>query len=486
MKKTILFLFAIILFVFSHGQGYHIKVQYRPVKNGYLYLGYYYGDKKYLQDSAALQPDGTVTFRGDKLLTGGLYILVDDQKQRFTDLLIDQEQNFQVQLDTSAFTIQSITGSVENAYLENYKEATAKFFSNFQQWQQELAQAKTKKDSAAVQHKINGSVAAAQQWRDSFTVRHPDSYLALLFRLMKEPEYRVKGSSKADSVAAWYQYKKQYWADIAPGDERLLRTPMFEQRLTRYFENVVYRHPDSIKNEVDRFILYSRTSTTMFRYYLNRFTNEYMNPKYMGLDVVFLHLFEKYYVTNQVTWLEPKDKEMVFNRAYSIMGNIVGEPAAELVMLDTLDAKQTLYNIKAPYTLLVFWDPDCGHCKETVPVIDSLYKTAWKKSGIRVVGVLVDSVRTMKSKLPEVKQHWMNFIKEKKLTGWTHWYQSFEAREEERVKSIPGFRQTYDVYQTPTIYLLDKDKRILAKKINPEQVTEFLNYRQQQTQPKHP
>ena len=80
----------------------------------------------------------------------------------------------------------------------------------------------------------------------------------------------------------------------------------------------------------------------------------------------------------------------------------------------------------------------------------------------------------------------MNFIKEKKLTGWTHWYQSFEAREEERVKSIPGFRQTYDVYQTPTIYLLDKEKRILAKKINPEQVTEFLNYRQQQTQPKHP
>ena len=108
MKKTILFLFAIILFVFSYSQGYHIKVQYRPVKNGYLYLGYYYGDKKYLQDSAALQPDGTVTFRGDKLLTGGLYILVDEQKQRFTDLLIDQEQNFQVRLDTSAFTIQSI------------------------------------------------------------------------------------------------------------------------------------------------------------------------------------------------------------------------------------------------------------------------------------------------------------------------------------------------------------------------------------------
>ncbi|HEX4958747.1 MAG TPA: thioredoxin-like domain-containing protein [Lacibacter sp.] len=479
MKKTVLFLFAIILCTLTFSQGYTITIQYKAVPDSYLYLGYYYGDKKYVQDSAQILPDGTAQFKGDKPLVGGLYIIVDEKKARFFDVLIDKEQSFQLVIDTAAFAINAINGSSDNNYLEEYKKATARFFRNYQQWQTELTSAKTKKDSTAIQQQMNEAASQSQQWRDSFINKHPEAYLALLFRLMKEPVYQLKGNSKQDTVNAWYHYKQQYWADISPADERLLRTPMFEQRLSRYFETVVYRHPDSIKAEVDRFVIYSRTNNTMFRYFINRFTNEYMNPKYMGLDVVFLHIFEKYYLTNQVTWLEPKDKELVYNRAYSIMGNIVGEPAAELNMLDTLDRKVNLYSIIAPYTLLVFWDPDCSHCREQVPVIDSLYKTNWQKLGMKLVGVLVDTVRSEKAKLPEVKKHWMSYISENKLNNWMHWYQSFEAREQERINSIPGFRQTYDIFQTPTLYLLDKNKRIVAKKITAEQVNDFLTHQHQ-------
>lgn len=479
MKKTVLFLFATILCARTFSQGYTINIQYKPVSNSFLYLGYYYGDKKYVQDSAQILPNGTVQFKGDKPLVGGLYIIVDEKKARFFDVLIDKEQSFELVIDTSAFAISSMKGSSDNNYLEEYKKATTRFFRNYQQWQTELTAAKTKKDSANVQLKMNEAANQSQQWRDSFVNQRPETYLALLFRLMKEPVYQLKGKTKQDSVNAWYNYKQQYWADISPADERLLRTPMFEQRLGRYFETVVYRHPDSIKAEVDKFVIYSRTNSTMFRYFINRFTNEYMNPKYMGLDVVFLHLFEKYYLTNQVTWLEPKDKELVYNRAYSLMGNIVGEPAAELNMLDTLDRKVNLYNIIAPYTLLVFWDPDCSHCREQVPVVDSLYNNNWQKLGLKLVGVLVDTVRSEKAKLPEVKKHWMKYVAEHKLNGWMHWYQSFEAREQERINSVPGFRQTYDIYQTPTIYLLDKNKRIIAKKITAEQVNDFLKHQHQ-------
>lgn len=487
MKKIFLSVLITVLFVSAFGQGYKITVQYKPAANSWLFLGYYFGEKKYVQDSAKIAADGTILFTGTQKLTGGLYIIVDEKKQRFFDLLIDKEQDFILSIDTSNFTINSITGSVENKYLEDYKKASSFFFRNYQQWQQELAQTKNKKDSLLIQDKMNVVANQSQQWRDSFVVTQPDSYLALLFRLMKEPLFQVgNGKTKADSANAYLIYKKQYWQDISFADERLLRTPMFEQRLTRYFDAVVIRHPDSIKTEVDKFILYSRTNKTMYRYFINRFTNEYMNPKYMGLDVVFLHLFEKYYITNEVNWLEPKDKDLVFNRAYSLMGNIVGEPAAELNMLDVQDKKINLYSISAPYTLLVFWDPDCGHCREQVPVIDSLYKANWKATGMKLVGILSDTVRTDKTKLPLVKQNWVNYVNEHGLNSWLHLYQSFEAREEERIKSIPGFRQSYDVYQTPTIYLLDKDKRIVAKKISPEQIDEFLKFQQNKTTPKHP
>ena len=105
---------------------------------------------------------------------------------------------------------------------------------------------------------------------------------------------------------------------------------------------------------------------------------------------------------------------------------------------------------------------------------------------MQLVGILVDTVRSDKSKLPEVKKNWLKYIDEHKLQGWNHWYQGFEARELERTQSLPGFRQSYDVYQTPTIYLLDKDKRIIAKKITPEQVNDFLKTQGNKTNPNRP
>jgi thiol-disulfide isomerase/thioredoxin len=163
------------------------------------------------------------------------------------------------------------------------------------------------------------------------------------------------------------------------------------------------------------------------------------------------------------------------------MGNIVGEPAAELALLDKDDRPKNLYGIVSPYTLVVFWDPDCGHCREQVPLIDSLYKAGWNKKGIKLVGVLVDTIRTDQSKWPAVKAKWTEYINEHKLTEWVHLYQPFVMREEERRKNIPNFRQNYDVYQTPTIYLLDKEKRIIAKKITPEQVQDFIEFQETQS-----
>ena len=37
------------------------------------------------------------------------------------------------------------------------------------------------------------------------------------------------------------------------------------------------------------------------------------------------------------------------------------------------------------------------------------------------------------------------------------------------------FRDKYDIYSTPTVYLLDKDKKIIAKRLDLEQLKELLN-----------
>jgi len=59
-----------------------------------------------------------------------------------------------------------------------------------------------------------------------------------------------------------------------------------------------------------------------------------------------------------------------------------------------------------------------------------------------------------------------------------HVYYSKEADDARTSAGVPGYSQLYDVQSFPTLYLLDKDKRIIAKKLTLEQIDEILAYRQ--------
>jgi hypothetical protein len=75
------------------------------------------------------------------------------------------------------------------------------------------------------------------------------------------------------------------------------------------------------------------------------------------------------------------------------------------------------------------------------------------------------------------KEPWLKYIKEHNLNDWVHVYQTEEMKSAESASGKPGYKQLFDVYQTPMLYLLDKDKRIIAKKLNYEQLNDFLDYK---------
>ena len=68
----------------------------------------------------------------------------------------------------------------------------------------------------------------------------------------------------------------------------------------------------------------------------------------------------------------------------------------------------------------------------------------------------------------------MNYIKEHKIGDWTHVYQTKEMEKAITDAQRPSYRQLYDVISTPTLFLLDKDKRIIGKKLSWKQLNEFL------------
>jgi hypothetical protein len=290
----------------------------------------------------------------------------------------------------------------------------------------------------------------------------------MLFNAMKEPEIPTAEKhpgGKYDSNYAYQYYKSRYWQDVSLSDERLVRTPFFEPKLEKYYRELVYPQADSIKKEVDAMLLQARSSKEMFKYLLVQFVQKYVNPEYMGQDAVFVHLFEKYVNTGQADFFTSQYKDFMTRRAYSLMANLIGQPAANMEMADTTGKITSLYNIRSEYTVVCFWDPACSHCKDVVPKVDSIYKTKWKNMGVVVYGVKTEGTRG----------DWIRFINEHKLSGWLHVYQLPEHQAAENAAGKPSYKQLYDVYQTPMLYLLDKEKRIIAKKLTYLQIDEVIS-----------
>lgn len=470
MKKFLIFTSALFLSCGVMAQtGYQISVKIKPFKDQYVYLGYYYGKLRALADSAKLSGGSTAVFSGKQKLPGGIYFLVSARKEILFEILLDKQQNFSITADTSDLPNSVVFArSEDNKQFQAYSKNIAVDGTEINNLLSEYSKVRSKADSARIRDRLQALNKQMQQYRSEMEKKFPASLLAALFRSMNEPVVppaELHPGKKYDSVFAYNFYKQHYWDGFSFTDERMLRTPIFEPRLEKYYKELVVPDPDSIKKEIDNMLLKSKGSKEMYKYLLTHFVQKYINPEFMGQDAVFVHLFEKY-INNvpEVNWFTEKYNKYMFERAYSLMANLIGQPASNMDMVDTTGKATPLYGINAPFTVVCFWDPTCSHCKELVPKLDSMFKRKWKAMGIKIYGVMVDGG----------KAAWTAYIRDNKLEGWTHVYETAEQREAISAAGKPGYKQLYDVYQTPVLYLLDKEKRIIAKKLTYQQVDEVI------------
>ncbi len=437
-------------------QGYQISVTLRNYQSGTLYLGHYMGKTTYVMDSAQINPQGTAVISGKEVLPGGIYLIVMPGKQKYFEILLDKDQQFSITADTSDLVGgTTYTGSADNSLFSEYNRFIQQNSSDLQH---KAAAARTAKDSAALRPLSEAFGQKLQEYRENVITKHPASLLASLFKAMKEPQVPpmpMKADGTADSTFPYRYYKGHYWDNINVADGRLVRTPILEARLDRYFKNLVAPVPDSTIYEADLLLARAKKDKESFKFVLWWLTHTYETSPVMGMDAVFVHLVEKYYVPGDAYWLSAEQREKVISRALTIAPNLIGQQAAPMELKDTSARKASLYDIKSKYTVVVFWDPTCGHCITEVPKLDSAWKASWKNKGVTMVGVRTDGTR----------EEWIKFIKEHKMSGWIHAWDP---------DNLTNYRKFYDVYATPVVYLLDEKKKILAKRLGMSQLDEFL------------
>jgi len=471
MKKC-----ALLLAVFASAAamaqtGYEINVTFKPFRNEYIYLGHYFGKQYPIIDSAKLDENSQAVFRGTKNLQGGIYLVGYPGKAGFFEILVDKDQHFSVTADTATIRKGLVfQGSADNELFNAYQQLMIAKGTEIAKARNQLSTATGRADSARLKKIISDNDSLVRTYREKIIRENPNNILSTLLLAMREPQLPVtmrNPANREDSMRTYRYFKDHFWDNVNFWDGRLAYTTFFEDKLDQYFNTLVVPQPDSVIREMDYMLGFASINEEMTRFLLLKFLNRYLNQKYMWEDAVFVHLFEKYFAQKNYSWLTEAGRKTITDRAYSLMANIMGNPASDIVLPDSSGVMHSLYgDSTAPFTIVAFWDPTCGHCREVVPKLDSMYHAKWKKLGLRLFSVAKETDGTRKD--------WLKFINEHHLQDWTHVYYS-RADEKARIDAgIPGYSQLYDVQTFPTLYLLDKDKRIVAKKLSWEQTDEVL------------
>jgi thiol-disulfide isomerase/thioredoxin len=176
----------------------------------------------------------------------------------------------------------------------------------------------------------------------------------------------------------------------------------------------------------------------------------------MGMDEVFVALGKKYYLTGEAYWVNETVLKRMTKRINTLDRLIIGKVAPNMIMQDTNMQLVSMQDTKAKYTLVIFWDPDCGHCKSEIKALKPWMDENGDKYGIKIFSVCSDtSIVKWKTKINEYKIHdWINVDGPRSLTE--------------------NYHDLYDIISTPTIYLLDENKKILAKRLNWKQTTDYI------------
>ena len=461
----------------SNDGGHHIALTLTPAKNQKAYLGCYYGKGKAIMDSCQLDDKCKGVFKGDKKLTGGIYFVVSQSYSIQFEMLVGDQQNFSVVGDTIQKDKFVITGSPDNDLFKKYSVKSSELGTEMTAIAANLKDAKDIADTLKIRKQIKAKNDDLTKLRDDIVTNNPNTLMAALLSAMKRPETPEipvdAVTKKADSTFPYRFVKDHYWDDVVFADERLLRTPFFEPKIDEYFKYYVSPEADSIIPEIQYMLLSARESKEMYAYLLTKFTNKYLNPEYMGQDKVFVHLFTDYYLRGDTTLLDSKSKKTIIDRGYSMMLNQLGNIAPSLDLTDTTGKVISLYSIKSKFTFFAYWDPTCGHCRQELPVLDSIYRAKWKAMDVKVYSTI-----SKDDLLPELKK----FIKEKNLSSdWYFTYETRAAKEATEKAGLPNFRQGYDLNKTPIFYLLDADKRIIGKNLTIHQIDDLITKKSKQT-----
>lgn len=473
-----------------------IKFKINNERDTTVFLVKYYGKGMYYADTAVMKK-GVVEFDGKLQKAGVLAFLMPGQK--YFDFIYNNEE---ISLETTGPEYAKnmiVKKSEENkVFFEYVNFITTERMKVTELSKKREAMKKDDPEYKKLTEQIDAISKGVVAYQDKLVKDNPTKLVSKIVKMsmdivIPEAPKNEKGIV-IDSNFAYKYYRDHYFDNIDLKDDRLLNTPMFHSKFEDFFsKKMLIQHPDTIIKYSYIFIDKLDQKSELFKYCLTHITSTSEKSNIMGMDKIFVRLGQRYYCAKNAEgkspayWMTEEKLKDICEKVEVNKNLVQGVVPPNVILRDTTDSKWIdYYSIKADYTILYFWDPECGHCKTSTPKLQKLYAEKLKARNVEVFAV--------GKAVGEDFVKWKQFIKKNGLTfinvGLTD--KLFTAAQQDARQFVPKFttiqslnyQETFDIFSTPRVFVLDKDKKIIAKQLSIAQLEDFLDHLQNYKGPK--
>lgn len=250
-------------------------------------------------------------------------------------------------------------------------------------------------------------------------------------------------------------YVKHYWDDYSLADTAFIHSDETEQLYADFVDALQYVDAAEVRTALQTMMQQMEADSTAFAHFCS------LSEKYL-YDPNSPMRNEDYYIPVLEQMINSKhlseyDKIRPIDQLKQAHKNRPGMKATDFSYVTPKGKTARLSQLNSDYTLLFFYDPDCTSCQEFERVLSEMpfFLDIQKKGILRVLAIYPDTDENewllKSSQMPE---GW--------IVGWN-------KQGDIRSKTL------YEIRATPTLYLLDKQKKVILKDATLDQIIQHLS-----------
>ena len=423
---------------------------------GALLIGQF-AEQQFRADEGVVQGNAVVFKRDEPYKPGHYYCYFSDGAA--VQILIDQDQTFSLSAPTAqnALLEMKVEGSVDNEMLYDVLRFEAGQQEEFRMLGEAVRGIRPGTPGYdELQADRAELVTKRTEYQDQLFNKYPKSLFTSFKRAGRNPQLRDTRlpDGTIDEQAQVAAFRDDFWDSVDFNDTRLLNTPVIFNKLKRYIQDLTPQNANAIIGSTEKLMAKVMDKPEFFKFFANWITLQYEpgNTTVMDGAAIHVHMIQNYFTKDLAFWSDSMTVYGLQQRADQMAHSLIGQQGPDITVPDLNGTPQRLYDLKKPFIAVYMYNPECEHCIEETPKFVAAMNDL--KSELDVYAIALDTDPAK----------WKNFVQANNMSSWTNVYDPTNR----------SIFKTYYVDNTPELYLLDKDRKIVAKNLKVSQLKDAI------------